>query len=126
MDPQAVPPADFPTCLSSQGCLLLLSLPSCYCCAVVCCGARHELTPAGLRYLLQPTHEQVWLLLREYIKAAEQTSGSELASTLSFLMQLSFRRVWAPYPLAGLTPREQDIAGHMTQLGLVATCKQVC
>jgi hypothetical protein len=32
--------------------------------------------------------------------------------------------VWAPYPLAGLTPREQDIAGQMTQLGLVATCKQ--
>lgn len=53
-------------------------------------------------------------------------TGKELASTLSFLMQLSFRRVWQPYPLAGLTPREQDIAGHMAQLGLVATCKQVC
>lgn len=87
-------------------------------------GRRHELTPAGLRYLLQPTHEQVWRLLREYIKAAEQASGSELASTLSFLMQLSFRRVWQPYPLAALTQREQDIAAHMAQLGLVATCSQ--
>lgn len=91
---------------------------------VVLEGRRHELTPEGLKYLLQPTPDQVWLLLRQYIQAAEQTSGKELASTLSFLMQLSFRRVWQPYPLAGLTPREQDIAGHMCQLGLVATCKQ--
>jgi len=52
-------------------------------------------------------------------------AGSELASTLSFLMQLSFRRVWQPYPLAALTQREQDIAAHMAQLGLVATCSQV-
>lgn len=41
-------------------------------------------------------------------------------------MQLSFRRVWQPYALQGLTPREQDIAQHMAQLGLVATCTQVC
>lgn len=55
-----------------------LVLPSA-CCVAICplcvCVRRHELTPAGLRYLLQPTHEQVWRLLREYIKAAEQASG---------------------------------------------------
>lgn len=37
---------------------------------------RHELTPEGLKYLLQPTPEQVWLLLRQYIQVAEQTSGA--------------------------------------------------
>jgi hypothetical protein len=39
-------------------------------------SCRHELTPAGLKYLLQPTPEQVWLLLREYIRVAERTSGA--------------------------------------------------
>lgn len=37
---------------------------------------RQELTPEGLKYLLQPTPEQVWVLLRQYIQAAEQTSGA--------------------------------------------------
>jgi hypothetical protein len=52
-------------------------------------------------------------------------SGEGLAATLSFLMQLSFRRVWQPYPLTCLTSQERGIAGHMAQLGLVATCSQV-
>jgi hypothetical protein len=51
--------------------------------------------------------------------------GKELASTLSFLMQLSFRRLWQPYPLGDLHPQEQDIAAHMAQLGLVHTFVQV-
>jgi hypothetical protein len=38
-------------------------------------GGRHELTALGFRYLLKGTNEQVWILLREYIKTAEQTSG---------------------------------------------------
>jgi hypothetical protein len=51
--------------------------------------------------------------------------GKELASTLSFLLQLSFRRVWQPYALAQLSAQEQDIAAHMAQLGLVHTFNQV-
>eukprot|EP00879_Flechtneria_rotunda_P023323 GHRR01024672.1.p1 GENE.GHRR01024672.1~~GHRR01024672.1.p1 ORF type:complete len:306 (+),score=114.27 GHRR01024672.1:880-1797(+) len=91
---------------------------------VIVHGRRHEFTADGFRYLLKGTNEQVWVLLREYIKTAEQASGKELASTLSFLMQLSFRRVWQPYPLADLTPHEQEIASHMAQLGLVHTFVQ--
>ncbi|KAF6260454.1 Tfb2-domain-containing protein [Scenedesmus sp. NREL 46B-D3] len=87
-------------------------------------GRRHELTAQGFRYLLKGTNEQVWTLLREYIKTAEQTSGSELASSLSFLLQLSFRRVAQPYPLAELSGQEQDIAAHMAQLGLVHSFSQ--
>jgi hypothetical protein len=51
--------------------------------------------------------------------------GKELSSTLSFLLQLSFRRVWQPYPLAQLSAQEQDIAAHMAQLGLVHVFNQV-
>lgn len=140
--------------------------------------SRHELTAAGFRYLLKSTNEQVWTLLREYIRSAEQASGEhggglpsvllpqvlslslsltppllralfytvsshvpclsflpsrplhhppgkELASTLSFLMQLSFRRVWQPYPLGDLSQQEQTIAAHMAQLGLVHVFAQV-
>jgi hypothetical protein len=43
-------------------------------------GVRHELTALGFRYLLKGTNEQVWILLREYIKTAEQTSGGKNAA----------------------------------------------
>lgn len=159
----------------AAACMLLLSGTS-----VV--GLPARLTAEGFRYLLKSTHEQVWILLREYIRTAEQHSGEpggwalqpsasvahcaaplrqpqprcspwlrvccmwlvvpscqacccaacccgcagkELASTLSFLMQLSFRRVWQPYPLQELSQQEQDIAQHMAQLGLVHTFNQV-
>jgi hypothetical protein len=42
-------------------------------------AVRHELTAQGFRYLLKGTNEQVWILLREYIKTAEHTSGAAQA-----------------------------------------------
>jgi len=38
-------------------------------------------------------------------------------------MQLGFRQVGRPYPLAGLGALEQRIAAHMAQLGLLYTLK---
>lgn len=58
------------------------------------CQCRHELTAAGFRYLLKTTNEQVWVLLREYIKTAEQTSGEVLAGTAAAIMGWSV----APLP----------------------------
>ncbi|GBF95756.1 general transcription factor IIH subunit 4-like [Raphidocelis subcapitata] len=86
-------------------------------------GKRRQLSGAGFRFLLMPTTSQLWVLLREYIRSAEGASGAELASVLSFLMQLGFRQVGRPYALSGLGPLEQRIAAHMAQLGLLYTLK---
>lgn len=85
--------------------------------------ADRALTGGGFRFLLMDTHGQVWVLLRDYIRSAEQASAAQLSSVLSFLMQLGFRQVGRPYPLAGLSPLEQRIAAHMAQLGLLYTFK---
>jgi hypothetical protein len=55
------------------------------------------------------------------VKLLVAGTGGELASALSFLMQLGFRQVGRPYHLDALTPLEQQIACHMAQLGLLYT-----
>ncbi|KAG2428431.1 hypothetical protein HXX76_011551 [Chlamydomonas incerta] len=77
-------------------------------------------TQRGFHWLLQPGDRQLWAVLREYISGAEAASGDELAHTLSFLLQLGFRRVGQPCAWAELRPPEQRMAAHLTQLGLLA------
>jgi hypothetical protein len=45
--------------------------------------------------------------------------GAELASVVSFLLQLGFRDVGVPFPITDLTPLEQGIASDMARVGLV-------
>eukprot|EP00884_Botryococcus_braunii_P023136 jgi/Botrbrau1/9506/Bobra.0252s0121.1 len=77
------------------------------------------LTDSGFHFLLMDTYNQLWLLLKEYIRSAEKRSGAELASVVSFLLQLGFRDVGVPFPITDLTPLEQGIASDMARLGLV-------
>ncbi|KAG2490638.1 hypothetical protein HYH03_011029 [Edaphochlamys debaryana] len=77
-------------------------------------------TRKGFHFLLQPSDRQLWAVLREYVSGAEASSPDELASTLSFLLQLGFRRVGQPCAWAELRPPEQRMAAHMAQLGLLA------
>ncbi|GLI70388.1 hypothetical protein VaNZ11_015169 [Volvox africanus] len=87
-------------------------------------GARGEgglaVTQRGFHFLLQAPDRQLWAVLREYIKFAEGHSSEDLASTLSFLLQLGFRRVGQPCPWGELRQPEQRMAAHMVQLGLLA------
>ena len=46
-------------------------------------------------------------------------AGSELASAVSFLLQLGFLEPGRPSRAAPLTPLERTIAGHLAQLGLL-------
>jgi hypothetical protein len=59
--------------------------------------------------------------LQHALLAQHLPAGSELASALSFMMQLGFMRVGQPYAFDGLSPLEQRIAAHMAQLGLLHT-----
>jgi hypothetical protein len=48
-------------------------------------------TQAGFQFLLMDTYSQLWRLLKEYIAGAERQSSAELASVISFLLQLGFQ-----------------------------------
>ncbi|GIL88467.1 hypothetical protein Vretimale_15373 [Volvox reticuliferus] len=83
-------------------------------------GGGLAVTQRGFHFLLQAPDRQLWAVLREYIKFAEGHSSEDLASTLSFLLQLGFRRVGQPCPWGDLRQPEQRMAAHMAQLGLLA------
>jgi hypothetical protein len=52
-----------------------------------------ELTQDGFQFLFTDLYTQLWLLLQHYLTQASQEEGTQLASALSFLLQLSFRQV---------------------------------
>ncbi|GLC45934.1 hypothetical protein PLESTF_000714000 [Pleodorina starrii] len=97
----------------------LLAFPSGPAAAGVRGGGGLAVTQRGFHFLLQPPDRQLWAVLKEYIKFAEGASSEDLSSTLSFLLQLGFRRVGQPCPWGELRPAEQRMAAHMAQLGLL-------
>ncbi|MEW5318499.1 MAG: hypothetical protein WDW38_009715 [Sanguina aurantia] len=82
-------------------------------------SANGSVSERGFHFLLQPPDKQLWTILHEYIKEAEDQAGTALHGVLSFLLQLGFRRVGQALPLGGLAPWERGIAAHMMQLGLL-------
>ncbi|KAL3151427.1 hypothetical protein ABBQ38_012436 [Trebouxia sp. C0009 RCD-2024] len=74
----------------------------------------------GFQFLLLDTYSQLWLLLQQYIANAQKKAGSELVHVISFLLQMGFREVGVPFPLASLNPLQANIAAHLSQLGLLA------
>lgn len=83
-----------------------------------------SVTAAGFKFLLMDTYHQLWVLLKDYIDAAERKSGEELSSLISFLLQLGFRQIGVPWTLDSVTPMQRTIAGHMCQLGLLMPLQQ--
>jgi len=73
----------------------------------------------GFQFLLMDTYSQLWTLLREYISSAERTSSTELASVISFLLQLGLQGQQQCMQLRALGELEQTIAAHVAQLGLL-------
>jgi hypothetical protein len=55
-----------------------------------------ELTQAGFKFLFTDLYSQLWLLLQHYLTLSSKEEGTQLASALSFLLQLSFRQVRCP------------------------------
>ena len=74
----------------------------------------HCLSPApGLTHNV--THVTAW-----------RDAGSELVHVIGFLLQMGFRQVGVPFPLASLNPLEANIAAHLSQLGLLAPFRFAC
>lgn len=76
------------------------------------CRHQHPtVTPAGLRFLLLDTYQQLWALLRQYMSAAVQGPQGSLSGAVSFLLQLGFRATGRPWALASIPPEFHSIAG---------------
>ena len=58
-----------------------------------------ELTQEGFKFLFTDLYSQLWLLLKHYLEQSSQEQGTQHASALSFLLQLSFRQVRLPVEL---------------------------
>ncbi|KAK9806388.1 hypothetical protein WJX72_012519 [[Myrmecia] bisecta] len=86
-------------------------------------SAEKGITERGWQFLLLDTYNQLWELLQQYISSAENRSGAELSSVVSFMLQLGFQEVGYPTPTATLTAQERIIAAHMAQLGLLLPFK---
>ena len=86
-------------------------------------GGRRRLTRTrdALRFLLQPTHLQVWKLVRAYMELAERGHPGTRHATLCFLLRLGLLRLGKPYRLddASLDEAQRDKLGIRTaMLGL--------
>ncbi|KAK9793768.1 hypothetical protein WJX73_008837 [Symbiochloris irregularis] len=80
---------------------------------------KRELTASGFRFMLMDTYHQLWLLLRAYIDLAKNQSGAELASVVSFLLQLGGHEAAQPISLASMQANERDICADLALLGLL-------
>lgn len=78
-------------------------------------------TYAASSYLLQPTHVQVWRLVRAYMELAERGTPGTRHSTLCFLMRLGLLQLGTGYRMDDLTldAGQRATLADMALLGLV-------
>ena len=81
-----------------------------------------NISNVGFKFLLMETYAQLWTILKQYIAAAESLSGDELASAVSFLLQLGFQPGECIH-VENLTASQRVIATHLAQLGLLKAFK---
>ena len=78
-----------------------------------------ELTQEGFKFLFTDLYSQLWLLLKHYLEQSSQEQGTQRASALSFLLQLSFRQARHPVYLQKQTTTDVFIC---VLLGIVVLC----
>ena len=76
-----------------------------------------ELAQDGFKFLFTDLYSQLWLLLKHYLEQSSQEQGTQRASALSFLLQLSFRQARHPVEL-----REQSTANVFRCMFVVSFC----
>ncbi len=72
-----------------------------------------------LEELLSPACRQGPKTPRRFLNLCTARAGSELASLMSFLLQLGFQDPNTPLALSSLDAPQQAIAAHMAQLGVL-------
>ena len=84
-------------------------------------GATLGMTREAPRFLLQPTHAQVWRLVRAYMELAERGTPGTRHATLCFLMRLGLLELGRAYRMddASLDEAQRAALTDMALLGLV-------
>ncbi|KAK7032744.1 RNA polymerase II transcription factor B subunit 2 [Favolaschia claudopus] len=70
-----------------------------------------QITSAGFQFLLQSPHAQLWELLLQYLRLAEERN-MDLVEVLSFLFMLSTMELGREYSTEGMTSTPQVAATH--------------
>ena len=80
-----------------------------------------RMTRGAARYLLQPIHRQVWLLVKAYMELAERGTPGTRDGTLCFLMRLGLLQLGQSYRMEdpSLDAAQRATLADMALLGLV-------
>lgn len=83
--------------------------------------ARFTMSRQAPRYLLLPTHAQVWRLVRAYMKLSEKGTPGTQHGVLCFLMRLGLLRLGRAYRMddAALDEAQRATLADMALLGLI-------
>ncbi|GLE06775.1 hypothetical protein PINS_up016321, partial [Pythium insidiosum] len=73
----------------------------------------------GYEFMLKDVHVQLWIFLLEYIRTLDRAGALQQDDILRFLMQLSYCKTNAAYPVAALTPTQKLLLGDFTNFGLL-------
>ncbi|KAG9001428.1 RNA polymerase II transcription factor B 52 kDa subunit [Tulasnella sp. JGI-2019a] len=82
-----------------------------------------RITSKGFQFLLNSPHEQLWILLMEYLKLSEERN-LDLVEVIQFLFMLSTMRLGQDYTTEHLTPTHQAMLEDLQDYGLVYLRKQ--
>ncbi|KAG8858769.1 RNA polymerase II transcription factor B 52 kDa subunit [Tulasnella sp. 330] len=82
-----------------------------------------RITSKGFQFLLNSPHEQLWILLLEYLKLSEERN-LDLVEVIQFLFMLSTMRLGQDYSTEHLTLTHQAMLEDLQDYGLIYLRKQ--
>jgi len=81
-------------------------------------GSSMRITSAGFQFLLYSPHEQLWMILLQYLKMTEERR-MDLVEVLSFLLMLSTMELGQDYSTENLTLTQLTMLEDLRDYGLV-------
>ncbi|GAM88071.1 hypothetical protein ANO11243_061010 [Dothideomycetidae sp. 11243] len=81
-------------------------------------GQRPQITKKGFEFLLEETNAQIWTLLIEYLKLAEDLRMDSVEA-ISFLFTLGSLELGTPYDTTDLTATQKQMLEDLADFGIV-------
>lgn len=107
----------------SQGVLYLLQRSGLMATLLSTSGTSTRITSAGFQFLLHSPHEQIWMLLLQYLDMAEERQ-MDVVEVLSFLLMLSTMELGQAYLTENLSPTQLTMLEDLQDYGMIKHKKQ--
>ncbi|GJJ09372.1 hypothetical protein Clacol_003594 [Clathrus columnatus] len=107
----------------SQGVLYLLQRSGLMATLLSTSGTSMRITSAGFQFLLHSPHEQLWMLLLQYLHMAEERQ-MDVVEILSFLLMLSTMELGQAYLTENLSPTQLTMLEDLQDYGMIKQKKQ--